>query len=294
MISILHPEIIHHLQGLDYGLMPIYLPKEDKFILAIKATKECILTAKFNNEFKVYLIKSPVNSSSHLGLVVAFFDDHDEPLTITTPLFLDDILLTDIARLFSQPNFDTYFFDENNYELFGARAENGRFERFSKEISVSTFPRFQHSEILSTWKNIELQFGMRTKKDDTDAYEVKLNDRFFPDDVMITDVRETFYGFNDDGRNLSVISLERDGDPGPMQEKGIAKLLRKVFERKEIFLNPDRADTGRELTDILIVTDNVIGTSKNFQFLGRPFLALLVRWAKRPEHRVRGSDWLSA
>ena len=36
------------------------------------------------------------------------------------------------------------------------------------------------------------------------------------------------------------------------------------------------------------------GTSKNFQFLGRPFLALLVRWAKRPEHRVRGSDWLSA
>ena len=39
---------------------------------------------------------------------------------------------------------------------------------------------------------------------------------------------------------------------------------------------------------------HVIGTSKNFQFLGRPFLALLVRWAKRPEHRVRGSDWLSA
>lgn len=37
-----------------------------------------------------------------------------------------------------------------------------------------------------------------------------------------------------------------------------------------------------------------IGTSKNFQFLGRPFLALLVRGAKRPERRVRGSDWLSA
>ena len=36
------------------------------------------------------------------------------------------------------------------------------------------------------------------------------------------------------------------------------------------------------------------GTSKNFQFWSRPFLPLLVRWAKRPERRVRGSDWLTA
>lgn len=258
MISILHPEIMHHLQGFDYGLMPSYLPKEDTFILVIKATKECILTASINNEFKVYLIKNPVEISSHLGLLLAFFDDHDEPLTIKTPLFLDDSLLADISRLFSQPNFDTYFFDENNYELFGARAENKGFERFSKEISISTFPRFQHSEILSTWENIDLQFGMRTQNDDTDAYEVKLNDRLFPDNVRITDFRETFYGFNDDGKNVAVISLEPDGDPGPMQEKGIAKLLRNVFERKDIYLNPDRADKGKEITDILIVTDDIM------------------------------------
>lgn len=40
--------------------------------------------------------------------------------------------------------------------------------------------------------------------------------------------------------------------------------------------------------------NNLNGTSKKFQFLGRPFLAVLVGWAKRPEPRVRGSDWLSA
>ena len=35
-----------------------------------------------------------------------------------------------------------------------------------------------------------------------------------------------------------------------------------------------------------------MGTSKNPQFLGRPFPARLERWAERPEHRVRESKCL--
>lgn len=258
MISILHPEIISHIQAFEYGLMPVYLPQEDKFILIIKATKEGILTAGINNCFKIYPIKDNSDETLYLGLVIGFFDDHDEPLTITTPLFSDDQMLADIKRLLSQKSFDVYFFDENNFELLGASAKNKDHERFLKQMNDASFPRFQDIEILETWKKIGQIFSFRTKENDINAYEIDLNDRLYPDDVMITDLRESFSGFNDRSESLAVMSLERDGDPGPMQEKDIARLLRRVFDGRDIYLNPYRADTKKELSDVLVVTDSVM------------------------------------
>lgn len=262
MLSVLHPEIIYHLHDFNYGLMPIYLPTEKKYILVIKATKEGILTVSVNNAFKVYLIKSISKGYSHLGLVTAFFDDHDEPLTIMTPLFSNDERLKCITSLFSQEKFEVYFFDENNYELLGAKIHNEHFNRFSKEINTATLPEFQENNTLNIWKGIENQFGLRTVDDDCNAYEMKLEDRLYPDDVMIMDIRENFSGFNDSQNNIAITSLERDGDPGPMQEKDIARLFRRLYEKNEIFLNPFRADDAkkekRELVDILIVTEHVM------------------------------------
>jgi hypothetical protein len=262
MLSILHPEILYHIRGFEYGLMPIYLPKENKYILLVKATKEGILTVSTNNAFKVYLIKSADMGISHLGLVTAFFDNHDEPLTITTPLFSNDEMLTDITSLFSQERFEVYFFDENNYELLGAKIHNKHYNRFSNEIKCSTFPEFLKINTLEVWKNMDHQFGLRTLDDDYNAYEIKLEGRLYPDDVMIMDVRENFSGFNDSQNSIAVASLHRDRDPGPMQEKDIARLFRRLFEKNEIFLNPFRADDikkeKRELVDILIITKNVM------------------------------------
>lgn len=258
MISILHPEIISHVQALGYGLMPVYLPQEDKFILIIKATKEGILTADINNCFKIYPIKDNSDETLYLGLVIGFFDDHDEPLTITMPLFSDDQMLADIKRLLSQKSFDVYFFDENNFELLGASAKNKDHERFLKQMNDASFPRFQDVEILETWKKIGQIFSFRTKENDINSYEIDLNDRLYPDDIMITDLRESFSGFNDRAESLAVMSLERDGDPGPMQEKDIARLLRRVFDGRGIYLNPYRADTKKELSDVLVVTDSVM------------------------------------
>lgn len=249
---------MHYLQDFDYGLMPIYLPKEDKYILVIKATKEGILTVSTNNAFKVYLIKSSAQSPSYLGLVTAFFDDHDEPLTIITPLFSGDDMLTNITHLFSQKSFEVYFFDENNYEFLGATVQNPSFNKFSKEIDVAVFPEFQQFKVLDTWKNIEKQFGLRTANDDSNAYEIKLTDRLYPDDMMIIDAIEPSHNFTDQEKSVAELSLEREDDPGSMQEKDIAKLLAKVFEPKDIYLNPYRAYTKRELTDLLIVTDKIM------------------------------------
>ncbi|TVQ82902.1 MAG: hypothetical protein EA357_08035 [Micavibrio sp.] len=262
MLSVLHPAILYHLQGFDYGLMPIYLPQESKYILVIKTTKEGILTASINNAFKIYLIKNASKGASHLGLVTAFFDDHDEPLTITTPLFSSDEMLTDITNLFSQESFEVYFFDENNYERLGAKIQNESLNKFSKEINMATFPEFRGIDTLDTWKSMDRQFGLRTADDDHNACEIKLDGRLYPDDIMTMDIQENFFGFNDSQSSIAITSLGRDGDPGPMQEKDIARLLRRLFEKDEIFLNPFRADDikrgKRELVDILIVTEHVM------------------------------------
>jgi hypothetical protein len=257
MMSILYPEIMSCAQELTYGLMPAYCPQKNKFILIIKATKEMILTASINNFFKIYPIKDISDDTVYLGLVIGFFDDHDEPLTITTPLFSDDQMIADIKGLLSQETFDVYFFDENNFELLGASAKNKDFERFSKKMNDCSFFNLKDHNILENWDKINKIFSLRTQEDDINAYEIGLNDRLYPDDMMITDLRERFSGFNDRAESLAVTSLQRV-DPGPMQEKDIARLLRRIFDREDIYVNPYRTDTNKELSDVLVVTDSVM------------------------------------
>jgi hypothetical protein len=262
VLSILYPEIPHYLHDFDYGLMPFYLPKENKYILIIKGTKEGILTARINNEFSLHLIKDPDQPELCLGIVTAFFDDHDEPLTISTPLFSNDQMLVDMSNLLSQEIFDVYFFDENNFEMLGANAVNSDFERFKSNIDQSSFTDFKQDKILETWKKFDRQFSLRTKDDDINSFIIKIDNRLYPDDVMIMDVRENFSGFNDGENSIAVTSLDRDGDPGPMQEKDIARLFRRLFEKNEIYLNPFRADDEkkekRELVDVLIITEHIM------------------------------------
>lgn len=149
MISIRYPLILHHLQKLDYGLQPVYMPLEDKFILIIKAPKEVILTARMNNEIKVYLIADDSTTASHVGLITAFFDDHDEPLVIKTYLFKGDEMPRDISLLLAQNKFALYFFDEHNRELMGVKAFNVDWDcqntRHETLIATSTVP--------AIWKN---------------------------------------------------------------------------------------------------------------------------------------------
>jgi len=114
MISLQHPEILEHLKLLDYGLQPVFMRDTNSFSLIIKAPKEVILTARTENKFKVYLIKDKAEPPSLLGLMTAFFDDHDEPLVISSPMLKEDRLMEDLAKLFTQETFNLYFFDENN------------------------------------------------------------------------------------------------------------------------------------------------------------------------------------
>src|ERR687896_618559 len=134
LLSIEHPEMLPHLKTLGYGLQPVFHRGEKRYFLVVKVTKEMILTARTNGEFKIYLLGDGIGLGSHLGLIAAFFDDPDEPLTIKSPLFAGDDLLKDLTGLLSQPEFDVYFFAEHDRELMGVRSHNTDAARFRTEM----------------------------------------------------------------------------------------------------------------------------------------------------------------
>lgn len=256
MLSINHPLILQHLKDFNYGLLPVYLNSQDKFILIIKVSKEAILTARVNNEFKIYLFNDDFGGKSYAGLITAFFDDHDEPLILATPLFAEDEMLSDIIHLFTQDKFELYFFDEHSRELMGVNALNRDCDRFCSDIEKATFSKCNRAEILTIMNCLNQRFSARDFDDDAQAYTISLGDRLYPDDLFVIDARGEAYCNSNAQESVVFTSLEREKDPGIMQERDIAKMMNRVFDAEGIYLNPFRVDTGKELTDILVVTDN--------------------------------------
>jgi hypothetical protein len=104
---------------------------------------------------------------------------------------------------------------------------------------------------MKTW------FGLRNADDDARAFAVDLGERLYPDDLLLIDARDNAYDFQGSKGVVVMTSLERE-KPGAFQERDIVALLRRAFLGEAIFLNPIREDSGKELTDILVVTDEVV------------------------------------
>ncbi|MDR3483317.1 MAG: hypothetical protein P4M05_00190, partial [Bradyrhizobium sp.] len=192
-----------------------------------------------------------------LGLITCFFDDSDEPLCITSPLFAGDAMLEDVRLLLCQEKFDVHMFDGNDRELFATRAcvQDGKRLRTSFESSV--FPELDIDKVPALLKAMGAWFGQRTPADDAESFTVRFTKHLMPADIGIIDLSGGDHDFRDIGHSLVVDSLERQ-DPGPLQERDIAALLRRVFGHDAVLLNPLRADTGKELTDVLVMTSDVI------------------------------------
>lgn len=256
MLSILQPSILHHLKGFDYGLLPVQIISENRYLLIIKATKETILTARIKNEFKIYLIHDE-ELGYHLGVISAFFDDHEEPIVLQSLLFQGDEMLTDIISVFSQEEFEIYFFDEHNREFMGVKAINKEAKRFQSAMSKASFPTIDAFPFQVLLRKFQMLFSIRDNHDDENAYSITLGERLYPDDVVIMDTRSMQYGYHADPTSVVTTSLERE-EPGAMQEHDIATMMGRVFKDLDIYLNPYRTDTDRELTDILVVSDHIM------------------------------------
>jgi len=255
MLTILHPEVLSLVHDIPVGLLPLWSHGEDVPKLVIKAPKEIILAAKMNQGFSIYAVPVCIQSQDTVGLISAFFDDEDEPLIISTPMFdepdsktLRDILLS--VRL------DVYFFDVNNRELLGYRAtiECGADTR--SFIEKTKFLPFNISSAKLSLHYMGEWFGRRNEKDDMSAMRIKFDSALFTEDLFIQDVRPENHSYHGSGL-FSHSLLERD-EPGPFQERDIVQLLHKIFLPEQIYLGPLRVTDREEITDIMVVTNSNI------------------------------------
>jgi hypothetical protein len=256
MLSIEHPAIVAGLRQFRYGLMPVGVAGGEQFLI-VKVGKEAILAARLKAGFKIYLLADGAGAASHLGVVAAFFDDHDEPIIITTALFDADDLTRDIAAALTQPEFNVYFFDEHDRELMGVRVANPGAERFRLVMADATFEPFDLGTFAAIAHRLTRRFTVRDGGDDEGAYSLTVLDHLYPEDMILLDTRPEAYRFQDAHLRPAMTELVRE-DPGPPQERDIAVMLGRAFPPESIYLNPFREDTGKELADVVIVTDTVM------------------------------------
>ena len=233
-LSITNPEVLDGLVDSPGGLWPTCRRGDSRMILMVKAAREMALTAKVREEFRFYLAPVRVGTVTTYGLITAFFDDSDEPLTIRTPLFNDE-LARDFLSLLSSDSFHVHFFDERNRELLGFRAENPDAHRFRAFADTIRFvsPSLAHGRQLLD--GMQLWFSTRSPSDDDVAFTVQMRELMFPDSLA-----------------------DHVDNPGDFNEPDIAAALYRTFSGDQVLLNPVRADNGREFVDVLVMTTKTL------------------------------------
>ncbi len=255
MLTLTHPAIVGHVASLPCGLHPVPYPNDEGTILLIKCPKEMILAAKVCHELRIYLRTLDADNVITHGLVTAFFDDPDEPLTIRSPL-VDDEMAEGLFALLSSKNFKIYFFDEHNRELLGYRVRNLGVDKFIsilKEIRLARptyVPSSKIDDQLMNW------FSTRNSEDDAKALVIEFMEPLFPADLCILDGRPADNSHH--GGNAPMVTMLERKDPGIFFELDIVKCLHRVFASEQIFLNPFRTDNGKEFVDVMVVTSGNI------------------------------------
>ena len=116
-------------------------------VLIAKAMREIAETARLRKFFRFYPVPLRAGDIHTRGLLTAFFDDHDEPLTIRTLLF-DEEFTREIFQVLSSDSFDMHFFDEHNRRLIGFRAEN------PDATTLSLSHEFDPVRARHTWRSL--------------------------------------------------------------------------------------------------------------------------------------------
>jgi hypothetical protein len=252
MLSILHPEVMPEIRRLPMGLLPIRIVAAEALVLAIKAPKEMILTARVKQGFKFYVAPLATNLGVTPGLITAFFDDADEPLVIKTPIF-DDELTDDLREILNYETLDIYFFDEHCREWMSYRATLRDGGSCLKDGTAMKLFEITEKRFRAVLEGLGHWFGQRSSEDDERAISVTFTEALAPDDVLIGDASVTANDYlGSKGFHHSL--LERE-NPGYYQERDIAVALRRTFSGERIAINPLRADNGKEFADALAVLD---------------------------------------
>ena len=223
-----NPEVLDFLDDFPVGVLPIR--RGSRMTLIVKATNEYALAAKLRNGFSFYLVPLEISGVSTYGLLAAFWDDHDQPLVIRTPLF-DEEIIQDFLSLLSSARFDVHFFDDHNREVLGHRAENPDASRFRRLSGTFRFVPVTLARARQSLDEMQFWFGDRSTSDDEDAFSIRLREPLFPDSFA-----------------------QHVDNPGDTNEVDIASALLSAFGDDQVLPNPAREDNGRELADVLVAT----------------------------------------
>lgn len=233
--SVTDPSVRQTLDDFKFGLLPMRDAASSRMTLIAKTTREMAATARLREFFRIYLVPLRAGDVDTFGLISAFFDDHDEPLYIRTPLF-DDELAHKFVQLLSSDSFDIHFFDEHNRRLIGFRAKNPdaiRFRHFVNTIrfvpGALEFAR-QFDDDMISW------FVARSTADDDASLRINLIETLPPDNL----------------------SEQSQASPGDLNERDIEMCLHRAFSYDQVYRNPIRADNGREFVDVLVVTNRTV------------------------------------
>lgn len=232
--SVTYPEILQTLVDLPAGLLPMRYAGSSRRILIVKTSREIAATAQLRKSFRFYLVPLRAGDVRTFGLMSAFFDDHDEPLVIYTPLF-DEEESREILRVLSSDSFDLFFFDEHDRELISFRAVNpdaARFQSLANTIRLVPgtleIARQFHDDMMF-W------FGYRLTADDNAVFRINLFETQLPNNLY-----------------------SQNQTPGEFNERDIEKGLHRAFRGDQVYRNPVRANEGREFVDVLVATEKTV------------------------------------
>lgn len=233
--SALHSAVSQTMEDFKSGLLPTRDTASSRMVLIVKTRREFAATARLRKGFRIYLVPLRAGDVDTFGLVSAFFDDHDEPLIIRTPLF-DDELAPEFVQVLSSDSFEIHFFDEHNRKLIGFRASNPDATRFRHFVNTIRFvPETlelarQFDDEMISW------FGTRSTAEDDASLRINLLETLPPD-------------------NLSQQTLT---PPGDLNEPDIEMGLHRAFSHDHVYRSPIRVDNGREFVDVLVATKRTV------------------------------------
>lgn len=253
MLSILAPATVKELLRFPGGIHCVRLSGERIPRIILKLPTNFILSMKVNKGFKIYAVPVDVSGSASVGLLCAFFDDADSPLTCWRLLDPSDETL-DLLHALSKREVLVHIFDEQNRELLGYSSEIDMPLVSKVRLEHVGFPDFDQKSFHVAHEQATAWISLRSAQDDVDAIQVHFTESLFPEDLMIMDLRQDQYTFNG-SKGFGFTSLERE-NAGLYQEMDIINLLHRVFRPEQIYHAPKRFYDKEEIADVVVITDS--------------------------------------
>jgi hypothetical protein len=253
MLTVLHPEILPLIRNVPVGLIPLW-NLNGRIVLVIKAPVEILLAARMNQGFRLYVAPVSMPNGCTIGLISAFFDDADEPLIISTPMFDNDPNTIKLRRVFLNSKISLYFFGLQNREMMGYEANVHSPPATLKLLIKSSLQAYEIETIGLYLNEISSWFRLRKLTDDPAAISFKFEKKLMPNNLVHIDVKiDARSELGDGSYKIDYSQLIRE-NPGAFQEHDIALMLKRVFPQSEIYQGPLRISDNKEIADIVVIT----------------------------------------